>query len=118
MLVLIGLTGLMGVVFNNSILLVEAMGRLKVEMPNLEFTERVVTAGKQRLRPIVLTSVTTFFGVAPLGYGIGGREPFLEHVALTFGWGLLFTAVITLYLVPVMYATLNRMKAWFGLADA
>ena len=118
MLVLIGLTGLMGVVVNNSILLVEAMGRLKVEMPNLEFTERVVTAGKQRLRPIVLTSVTTFFGVAPLGYGIGGREPFLEHVALTFGWGLLFTAVITLYLVPVMYATLNRMKAWFGLADA
>ena len=40
----------------------------------------------------MLTSVTTFFGVAPLGYGIGGREPFLEHVALTFGWGLVFTA--------------------------
>ena len=117
MLVLIGLTGLMGVVVNNSILLVEAMGRLKTEMPHLAFNERVVEAGRQRLRPIVLTSVTTFFGVAPLGYGIGGREPFLEHVALTFGWGLLFTAVITLYLVPTMYATLNRMKGWIGQAE-
>jgi multidrug efflux pump subunit AcrB len=118
MLVLIGLTGLMGVVVNNSILLVEAMGRLKTEMPHLAFHDRVVEAGRQRLRPIVLTSVTTFFGVAPLGYGIGGREPFLEHVALTFGWGLVFTAGVTLYLVPTMYSTLNRMKGWLGKADA
>ncbi len=117
MLVLIGLTGLMGVVVNNSILLVEAMDRLKSERPELAFNDRVVEAGRQRLRPIMLTSVTTFFGVSPLGYGIGGREPFLEHVALTFGWGLLFTAIITLFLVPTMYTTLNRMKNWFGKAD-
>ncbi|PCI35986.1 MAG: hypothetical protein COB53_10555 [Elusimicrobia bacterium] len=117
MLVLIGLTGLMGVVVNNSILLVEAMDRLKHERPDLRFNARVIEAGRQRLRPIVLTSVTTFFGVAPLGYGIGGREPFLEHVALTFGWGLLFTAIVTLYLVPTMYVALNQIKGWIGQAD-
>ncbi|MFH2204790.1 MAG: efflux RND transporter permease subunit [Elusimicrobiota bacterium] len=104
MLVLIGLAGLMGVVVNNSILLVEAIIRLAKELPDLTLTERLVEAGRQRLRPIILTSVTTFFGVAPLGYGIGGSEPFLEHVALTFGWGLLFTAVIALFLVPTVYA--------------
>ncbi|MFH1725712.1 MAG: efflux RND transporter permease subunit [Elusimicrobiota bacterium] len=108
MLVLIGLAGLMGVVVNNSILLVEAVGRLAVERPDLDLPGRLVEAGRQRLRPILLTSITTFFGVAPLGYGIGGREPFLEHVALTFGWGLLFTAFVTLFLVPTLYALLHR----------
>jgi multidrug efflux pump subunit AcrB len=104
MLVLIGLTGLMGVVVNNSILLVEAVGRLSRENPQMPMPECVVQAGRQRLRPILLTSVTTFLGVAPLGYGLGGREPFLEHVALTFGWGLLFTAGVTLFLVPTFYS--------------
>jgi len=112
MLVLIGLAGLMGVVVNNSILLVEAMGRLKTELPDLPFHERVVEAGRQRLRPILLTSITTFFGVAPLGYGIGGREPFLEHVALTFGWGLLFTAVVTVFLVPTLYSLLFWLRSF------
>ncbi|MFH2201562.1 MAG: efflux RND transporter permease subunit [Elusimicrobiota bacterium] len=110
MLVLIGLAGLMGVVVNNSILLVEAILRLAEERPELTLPERLVEAGRQRLRPIILTSVTTFFGVAPLGYGIGGREPFLEHVALTFGWGLLFTAVVSLFLIPTVYA----FGAWVG----
>ncbi|MEE8424923.1 MAG: efflux RND transporter permease subunit, partial [Elusimicrobiota bacterium] len=121
MLVLIGLAGLMGVVVNNSILLVETVGRLAEEQPDLKFHERLVEAGRQRLRPIVLTSVTTFFGVAPLGYGIGGREPFLEHVALTFGWGLVFTACITVFLVPTVYAIGYQAGNWFrrrfGLAE-
>ena len=112
MLVLIGLTGLMGVVVNNSILLVEAIVRLESEMPDLTLPERLIEAGRQRLRPIILTSVTTFFGVAPLGYGIGGREPFLEHVALTFGWGLLFTAIITLFLIPTFYALGANIGSW------
>lgn len=110
MLVLIGLTGLMGVVVNNSILMVEAANRLHEERSELDLFSRIVEAGRQRLRPIMLTSITTFFGVAPLGYGIGGSEPFLEHIALTFGWGLLFTAIVTLFLVPTLYSAGARLS--------
>lgn len=112
MLVLIGLTGLMGVVVNNSILIVEAIRREHHYIQSAPSIAIVVKACRTRLRPILLTSFTTFFGVLPLGYGIGGNEPFLAHTALTFGWGLVFCSVITLFLVPVVYAFSLRAKTW------
>jgi len=106
-LVMVGMTGLMGVVVNNSILMVEAINRIKKTISDP--IEGVVHAAVTRLRPIFLTTITTFFGIIPLGYGIGGKEPFLEHVALIFGWGLAFTSVITIFLVPSLYAMYHTL---------
>lgn len=109
-LVLIGLTGLIGVVVNNSILMVDTIHGMRQEHGDKSLDEILVQSAVQRLRPILLTSVTTFLGVLPLGYGIGGKEPFLQHVALTFGWGLLFAAGVTLFLVPSLYALLVHIR--------
>ena len=112
MLVLIGLTGLMGVVVNNSILIVETIHRRKEQTEETDLKTLVIASCRTRLRPILLTSFTTFFGIIPLGYGIGGHEPFLEHVALTFGWGLLFSSIISLFLAPTVFVVIERGKLW------
>ena len=113
LLVLVGFTGLMGVVVNNSILLLETFNR-EMEQNGRPHSEAIVEGATTRLRPILLTSMSTFCGVAPLGYGIGGREPFLEHMALTFGWGLLFASAVTLLWMPALFEIISRWEDRFA----
>lgn len=107
LLVLIGFTGLTGVVVNNSILMIETFNRVK-DQYRLNFKEAVVRGASHRLRPILLTSFSTFFGVMPLGLGIGGKEPFLQDMAYTFGCGLLFCSFVTLLWIPAFYIDMVR----------
>lgn len=102
LLVLIGFAGLMGVVINNSILMIQSF-KWHEERSETDTATDVADGSAQRFRPIFLTSFTTLFAVMPLGYGIGGREPFLEHMALTFGWGLFFCTMVTLFWTPAIY---------------
>jgi len=57
-----------------------------------------------RLRPVLLTTITTVVGLLPLAYGIGGSDPFIAPMALALGWGILFASPLTLVLVPCLYA--------------
>ena len=57
----------------------------------------------QRLRPIVLTSVTTVAGLLPVIYGWGGYEPFIAPAAITLAYGLVFASFLTLMIVPCLY---------------
>ena len=107
---LVGMTGLMGVVVNNSILIVDTIDRLAKERPDLSLRDIFIEAPIERLRPIFITSISTFFGILPLGYGLGGKEPFLQPPALTFGWGLMFTSIITLFLIPSLCAWTQQMS--------
>lgn len=109
LLVLIGFTGLTGVVVNNSILMIETYRRTK-EQKNLSEDESIVEGSLDRLRPILLTSFSTFFGVLPLGLGIGGDEPFLKDMAFSFGCGLLFCSLLTLIWIPTLYASVIRIR--------
>ena len=59
--------------------------------------------GSLRLRPVILTTLTTVVGILPTAYGIGGKDPFLVPMALAFGWGLLFSTALILIIVPVLY---------------
>jgi len=63
-----------------------------------------------RLRPVILTTLTTVVGLLPLAYGFGGTDPFMAPAALALGYGLLFATPLTLILVPCLYVVQNDVK--------
>jgi multidrug efflux pump subunit AcrB len=65
--------------------------------------EWIVQGAKDRLRAVILTSLTTLAGIIPLAYGIGGTDFILKPMALSLGYGLLFGTVMTLILLPCLY---------------
>ena len=101
----LGIVGLVGVVVNDSIVLVDFINRLRIQ--GKERIESIIEAGRLRLRPVILTTVTTFFALAPVAYGIGGLDPFLQPAALTLSWGLLFATFLTLIFIPCVYAMVD-----------
>lgn len=105
---LMGIVGLIGVVVNDSIILVDFINKLRSE--GIERRDSIVEAGRLRLRSITLTTITTVFGLMPVAYGIGGFDPFLKPMALAFSWGLLFSTALTLIIIPCVYAVLDDVK--------
>lgn len=98
---IMGVVGLTGVVVNDSIVMVDF---IKVSRNRgLSPLAATLEAGATRLRPIFLTTITTFFGLLPTAYGIGGYDPFLVPMALSLSWGLAFGSLITLFATPVLY---------------
>ena len=101
-LAMLGVIGLTGIVVNDSLILVNLANRLRDEQPDTPRSEIIVTAAKHRLRPILLTSVTTVAGLLPMAYGIGGSDPFSAPMALAMGYGILFATPLTLILLPCL----------------
>jgi len=110
-LAFLGLVGLSGVTVNDSIILIDYINKRRKHFSNR--LEAIKDACKTRLRPVILTSITTVFGLGPVAYGIGGNDPFLRPMALTITWGLAFGTVLTLILVPCAYATLEDLVEIF-----
>jgi multidrug efflux pump subunit AcrB len=113
----LGLIGLSGVVVNDSLVLVNHVNRLKKERPNDRLLDIVSDGATDRLRAILLTTLTTVAGLLPLAYGIGGSDPFIAPMALAMGFGLLFATPITLALVPSLYLIADdfkRLVRWIG----
>lgn len=97
----IAMVGLMGVVVNNSIIMIDTIRGLAGDG---KITKKNVMHGAvSRLRPVLLTTVTTVFGVLPTGYGIGGSDPFLAQMSLVLAYGLLFGTGVTLFMVPLLF---------------
>jgi multidrug efflux pump subunit AcrB len=88
------------VVVNDSLVMVHFMNKQVKEGMPLE--EAVRVAGVRRFRPILLTSLTTFFGLAPLMFESHPTASFLIPMAISLGWGIVFATTITLVLVPVL----------------
>lgn len=93
-----GMLGLAGVVVNDSIVLVDYINQRRAEGKTLRAA--ALEAGARRFRPILLTSATTFAGLAPLMVAKSLQAQFLIPMAISLGFGILFCTVITLYLVP------------------
>ena len=72
--------------------------------------EAMIEAGRVRIRPIMLTSITTFLGISPLIFFATGQTAFLSPMAVSLGFGLLFATVLTLGLVPVLYSLFFRVR--------
>jgi multidrug efflux pump subunit AcrB len=102
-LALIGSVGLVGVVVNDSLVLVNHLNELRKEFPDMDRRKLVAMGGSNRLRAIVLTTLTTVVGLLPLAYGLGGTSLYMSPMALTLGYGLLFATPVTLMLVPSLY---------------
>ncbi len=108
LLSLFGMVGLAGVAVNDSLVLVDAINRLRSEGRSL--WEAVVMAGSLRFRPVVLTSVTTFAGLMPLILEKSFQAKFLIPMAVSLGFGVLFATGVTLIVIPCGYLILNDIK--------
>jgi multidrug efflux pump subunit AcrB len=95
---LLGLVGLSGVAINDSLILVSFINRCRAA--GMGMRRSVLVGSKRRFRPVVLTTVTTVAGLAPVAYGIGGRDPFLVPAALAMCGGLIFSTFLILVVLP------------------
>jgi multidrug efflux pump len=102
----IGLIMLIGLVTKNAILIVEFANKLR--RSGRSVTEAVVEASRIRLRPILMTSFATIFGVLPIALGIGAGGEARQPLGIAVVGGMFFSTMLTLVLVPVVYALLSR----------
>ncbi len=114
LLPLIGTIGLSGVVVNASIVMVDSVHQaqhvLDRGISEHERFEVVVEAFVTRLRPVLVTSLSTFGGVLPTAYGFGGYDAVMSPMSLALGWGLALTSGVTLFLVPSLYVSANDIN--------
>lgn len=103
---LLGVISLAGIVINNAIVLLDRI-KIEIDENGLSPQRAVIESGQRRLRPILLTTVTTLGGLLPLYLGGG---PMYEPMAVAIMFGLLFATVLTLGLVPVLYSLLFRIS--------
>jgi multidrug efflux pump subunit AcrB len=107
-----GLVALTGVVVNGSLVLVDFINRYRASGHTLH--EAIREAGVARFRPIWLTSLTTFAGLFPLILERSVQAQFLIPMAVSLGFGVLFSTLITLLLVPALYLVLEDIRWLFG----
>ncbi|NNG17849.1 MAG: efflux RND transporter permease subunit, partial [Gemmatimonadales bacterium] len=103
---MLGVISLAGIVINNAIVLLDRI-RIEIDEHGLAPPQAIIQAAQQRLRPILLTTVTTVGGLIPLWFGGG---PLFEPMAIAIIFGLIFATVLTLGLVPVLYSLFFRVS--------
>ena len=108
--VMIGVVLLIGIVVNNAILLVEYIERER-EHGETSIEAAIVTAGGIRLRPILMTTLTTVVGMVPLAVGLGEGAEIMQPLAMTVIGGLLGAMLLTLFLVPCLYVVVQNASA-------
>ena len=104
----LGMIMLVGIVVNNAILLVEYI-EIEREKQN-DISSSIVAAARLRLRPILMTTLSTVVGMIPLALGWGDGAEMLQPLAITVVWGLSFSMLVSLLLVPIMYHLLHSLK--------
>lgn len=100
---LFGGVGLIGVVVNDSIVMVDYLNSLRRKMRSKHIIDLIVDGAAIRLRAVLLTTLTTVAGLLPTAYGIGGRDQLIMPTCLVMAWGLVFATTLTLLLVPSLY---------------
>lgn len=114
MFAMMGAVGLAGVVVNASIVMVDSIHRRVKESAadeaHTDATEQITDAVVERLRPILVTTLTTLGGVLPTAYGIGGYDPIISIISLAIGWGLALSTLVTLFLVPSLYSLARDVR--------
>lgn len=110
---IMGIIGLSGVVVNDSLVLVNHLNQLKKQRPDESVGEIVAEGTSDRLRAIILTTLTTVVALLPLAYGLGGTAVFMAPMALAVGWGLIFATPLTLILVPCLYTIGQDIRGLF-----
>lgn len=107
---LIGFLALTGIVVNDSLILVDFAKRLRAQ--GWDRRDALVEAGRVRVRPILLTTITTFLGISPLIFFATGQTAFLSPMAVSLGFGLVFATALILVVVPCFYLVADDLRAF------
>ena len=105
----VGIVALVGVVVNNGIVLVDYTNTLRAR--GMKLREACLEAGRNRLRPILMTSLTTILGMSPIAFFGGVGTDTIRPIGKTFVGGLTVSTMITLFVIPVIYSILNARRA-------
>jgi multidrug efflux pump subunit AcrB len=108
-----GVVALSGVVINDSLVLIELANRRRKSEMNAH--DSIYSAGIQRFRPVLLTTLTTFGGLAPMIFETSRQARFLIPMAISLGFGIIFATLITLVLVPSFYMIVEDFKNLIGI---
>jgi HAE1 family hydrophobic/amphiphilic exporter-1 len=104
--VFIGLILLAGIVVNNAIVLIDLINQMRQK--GMEKFQAIIEGGKSRLRPILMTTLTTTLGLLPLAIGFGDGAELRAPMAITVIFGLVVSTLLTLVVIPAMYAIMDR----------
>ncbi len=113
MMSIFGLIALAGVVVNDSLIMVDFINKAREE--GLSRYDAVIQSGTQRFRAILLTSLTTAFGLMPIMLETSLQAQFVIPMAISMSFGIVFATIITLFLIPALYLLLEDFKEWSGL---
>ena len=109
---LMGIIAVSGVIVNNAIVFIDFVNKKRKE--GFQSMESIKLAAQTRMRPIILTTLTTSAGILPTAYGWGGLDPFVVPIALSLGWGILFGAFLTMIILPASLASLDDISSFFS----
>jgi HAE1 family hydrophobic/amphiphilic exporter-1 len=110
---IMGIIMLIGIVVNNAIVLVDYINLMRRDR-KMNVFQAVVESGKLRLRPILMTTLTTVLGLLPLSFGLGAGGEIQAALARVVIGGLTASTLITLVLIPVVYITANDLKVYIA----
>ena len=106
---MIGFVMLAGVIVNNGIVLVDYINQLRRE--GMDKKEAIVTAGRTRLRPILMTAQTTILARSTMAMGLGSGSEMMQPMAIVTEGGMLYGTLLTLIVVPCIYDLFTRNKS-------
>lgn len=104
---MIGFVMLVGIIVNNGIVLVDCINRYRLE-DGLNMHDAIVEAGAERMRPVLMTALTTVLGLMPMALGFGEGAEMVQPVAIVSIGGLLYATLMTLIVVPIMYSYFGK----------
>ncbi|MEO0968240.1 MAG: efflux RND transporter permease subunit [Cyanobacteria bacterium J06639_18] len=109
--VIVGAVLLVGIVVNNAIIMVELANQIR-ERDGVDRQTAILQAAPQRLRPILMTTITTVLGMFPLALGIGEGSEFLQPLGIVVFSGLSLATLFTLFIIPCFYTLLHDIFSW------
>ena len=110
---IIGIILLVGIAVNNSIILVDAINQFRKE--GMKLKEAIIAAGQRRIRPIIMTSLTTILALLPLTLGFGENASLRSPMAWAVIGGLTTSTLLTLVVIPCVYMAFGRLgERWSG----
>ncbi len=107
LIAMLGFLMLAGVVVNNGIVFIDYANTLRKEK-GLTVKDALIETGRTRIKPILMTALTTILGLSTMALGIGQGSEMIQPLGIVTIGGLVYSTILTLYLVPVLYMMMNR----------
>jgi multidrug efflux pump subunit AcrB len=111
MMSMTGIVGLVGVLVNDSLVLLYTLNERRSELGEPLSVDEVSQVARQRFRPILITSITTAVGLMPTAYGILGQNSYISPMVMSMAWGVVFGGLVSLILLPVAYMIEQDIRA-------